>query len=169
LKVCIVSDSHDASPSLAAAVQHARARHAEAVIHCGDIIGPNTLRAAIRIGIPLHVVHGNNLGDLLGLAKLAADSNGLLQYHGEHARLTLGGRRVFVTHYPDIARGMAATGDYDVVFCGHSHRASIEAQPNVAGGRTQVINPGTVAGIGAPATYALGDFESLTFSIEYLS
>jgi len=169
MRVCIVSDSHDASPRLAAAVERARAWDAEVILHCGDIIGPNTLRAAMQVGLPMHVVHGNNLGDVLGLAGLAAESAGRLRYHGDHARLTLGGRRIFMTHYPDIARGMAATGEYDAVFCGHSHRAAIDMLPNVAGGRTPVVNPGTVAGIGAPATFALGDLAALTFSIEALS
>jgi hypothetical protein len=31
---------------------------------------------------------------------------------------------------------MAATGDYDAVFCGHSHRAAVEELDNVKGGRT---------------------------------
>lgn len=166
MKICIVSDSHDAAALLAAAVARARAWGAEAVLHCGDIIGPNTLRAALDLGLTMHVVHGNNLGDVLALTKLAAASAGRLHYHGDHARLELGGRRLFVTHYPHIARGMAATGDYDAVFCGHSHRAAIETQPTATGGAVPVINPGTVAGIGAPATFALGDLASVAFAIE---
>ena len=169
MKICIVSDSHDASPLLAAAVERARARNAAVVLHCGDIIGPNTLRAALKLGLPMHVVHGNNLGDVVALARLAAESAGLLRYHGGDATLSLAGRQLFMTHYPHIARGMAATGDYDAVFCGHSHRAAIEEQRNVTGGSTPVVNPGTVAGIGAPATFVMGDLEHLTFSIEHLS
>jgi len=166
MKICIVSDSHDASPMLAAAVERARDAGAAAVLHCGDIIGPNTLRAAMRTGLPMHVVHGNNLGDSVALTRLAAESGGQLNYHGSDAALVLGGRRLFMIHYPHLARGMAATGDYDAVFCGHSHTAAIAQQPNVRGGRTWLINPGTVAGIGAPATYVLGDLAALTFSVE---
>lgn len=166
MKLCIVSDSHDSSPMLAAAVERARGAGAEAVLHCGDLIGPNTLRAAMRVGLPIHVVHGNNLGDVVVLARLAAESAGRLTYHGGDAALELGGRRLFMIHYPHLARGMAATGDYDAVFCGHSHVAAIERQPNVRGGSTWLINPGTVAGIGAPATYAMGDLATLAFAIE---
>ncbi len=168
MRICVVSDSHDDSRMLAAAVQHGRSRGAEVVLHCGDIIGPNTLRAALRLGVPMHVVHGNNLGDVVVLARLAAESDGKLVYHGGDASLSLAGRRVFMVHYPHLARGIAATGDYDVVFCGHSHAASIAHQPNLAGGRTWLVNPGTVAGIGAPATFALGDLATMTFAIERL-
>jgi putative phosphoesterase len=166
MKICVVSDSHDASPMLAAAVERARAAGAQAVLHCGDIIGPNTLRAAMRVGLPMHVVHGNNLGDVVALTRLAAESGGRLTYHGGDASLVLGERRVFMVHYPHLARGIAATGDYDVVFCGHSHAAAIELQANVLGAHTWLINPGTVAGIGAPATFVLGNLATLAFSIE---
>jgi predicted phosphodiesterase len=41
MKICIVSDSHDRAPMLAAAVAEAKAAGAEAVVHCGDVIGAN--------------------------------------------------------------------------------------------------------------------------------
>ena len=37
---------------MAAAVAAAAAEGAEAVIHCGDIIGGNTLRASLKLGSP---------------------------------------------------------------------------------------------------------------------
>ncbi|HSM98631.1 MAG TPA: metallophosphoesterase family protein [Gallionella sp.] len=59
MKICIVSDSHDRAEPLAAAIAKAQANGARAVIHCGDPIGANTLRASLRLGVPLQVVHGN--------------------------------------------------------------------------------------------------------------
>ena len=82
------------------------------------------------------------------LWKLCAKSGGLLTYHGNDAELTLAGRRILATHYPHYGLGLACTGDYDVVCCGHSHVASVVQQPNVKGGRTWLVNPGTVAGLG---------------------
>jgi len=69
MKICIVSDSHDRAEPLAAAVNHAKAAGAQAVIHCGDLIGANTLRASKKLGVPMHVVHGNNLGDAMTMQK----------------------------------------------------------------------------------------------------
>ncbi len=63
MKICIVSDSHDRSDPLVMAINQAQAAGAQAVIHCGDLIGVNTLRASIGLGLPLHVVDGNNIGD----------------------------------------------------------------------------------------------------------
>ncbi|MCS6920299.1 MAG: metallophosphoesterase family protein, partial [Elioraea sp.] len=79
--------------------------------------------------------------------------------------LQLGGRRLFMIHYPHLAHGMALTGDFDAVFCGHSHQAEIRVVNNVRGGRTLLVNPGTVAGLAAPCTYAVGDLATLSFEI----
>jgi uncharacterized protein len=74
-------------------------RRERKLIHCGDLIGADTLRASIKLGVRLHVVHGNNIGS----------------------------RRIFATHFPYYGRGMACTGDYDLVCCGHSHVADRSA------------------------------------------
>lgn len=170
MKICIVSDSHDRGPMLAAAIEAGKVEGAEAVIHCGDIIGVNTVRASLKFGLPLHVVHGNNLGDLVALSRFAATSDGRLHYHGHDATLELGGRRVFVTHYPHYGHAMACTGDHDLVCCGHSHVPEIRQQANVKGGWTWLVNPGTVAGLGAPAaTWILGDLAAMTFELRRLS
>jgi len=170
MKICIVSDSHDRGQMLAAAVSDAKAEGAEVVIHCGDVIGGNTLRAALKLDLPLHVVHGNNLGDPVAIARLACDSDERLSYHGMDAAIRLFDRRIFITHYPHIGHGMACTGDYDLVCCGHSHETLMIQQANIKGGNTWLVNPGTVAGLGAPrATWILGDLDLMTFEIRTLA
>ena len=166
MKICIVSDSHDRADSLVAAVRAARSAGAQAVVHCGDVIGTQTLRPLLDLGLAVHVVHGNNLGDLLSMARLAASSQGLLNYHGFDADIRLGGRRIYLTHHPHQARGMACTGDFDLVCCGHLHVASIAQQANILGGHTWLLNPGTVAGVGASATWILADLESMSFALQ---
>ena len=165
MKLCIVSDSHDRAPMLAAAVAEGVRAGAQAVLHCGDLIGAMTLRPLLAFGLPVHIVHGNNLGDTQALWRLCRESNGQIEYHGADAILTLAGRRLFATHYPHYARGLACTGDYDIVCCGHDHTASIAQQVTVKGGATWVLNPGTVAGLGAPATWMLADLEQLQFEV----
>ena len=76
----MVSDSHDRADALAGAVHEAAAQGAQAVIHCGDLIGTQTLRGAMAVGLPLHVIHGNNLGDPVSLSRLARESDGAVQY-----------------------------------------------------------------------------------------
>jgi hypothetical protein len=41
----------------------------------------------------------------------------------------------------------------------------VEQVANVKGGKSWLVNPGTVAGLAAPATWALGDLESMRFEV----
>ncbi len=168
MKICVVSDSHDRAPMLAAAVAAAKQAGAEAVVHCGDLIGAMTLRPLIQIGLPVHVVHGNNVGDPVALWNLCRTSGGLITYHGPDIDMQLAGRRLFATHYPHYGHGLACTGDYDIVCCGHSHVASVVQQPTVTGGMTWLVNPGSVGGLGAPATWLLADLAHFDFQIRQL-
>jgi len=165
VKICIVSDSHDRADPLARAVSEAAAQGALAVIHCGDLIGTQTLRAALAVGLPMHVIHGNNIGDQVSLSRWARESKGQLQYHGPDARIELGGRKIFVVHYPEYGYAMACTGDWDLVCCGHSHSAGVQQVKNIRGGTSWLVNPGTVAGLAAPATWVLGDLAAMRFEV----
>jgi len=165
MKICVVSDSHDNRRLLDIAVQDAKQRGAEAVLHCGDVVAPTTLRILQKHGLPVHVIHGNNTGDLYNMGQLAHEMDSVVQYHGQDAGLELAGRRIFIVHYPHYARAMAVTGDWEVVCCGHDHRAEIDTVDTITGGSTLFINPGTVAGIGAAPTYVFGDLAEMRFEI----
>lgn len=170
MKVCILSDSHDHIPLLEAAVLDAKALGAEAVLHCGDLVAPSTLHCLERIGLPVHVIHGNNTGDLYALTRLAHKPGAVVHYHGMDAGIQLGGKRIFLVHYPHYARALAATGDWDLVCCGHSHKVLIEQLPNVHQEKTWLINPGTIGGVGkSPATWILGDLEQMSFEVQSVS
>ncbi|MFN2645824.1 MAG: metallophosphoesterase family protein [Burkholderiales bacterium] len=120
-------------------MRRAKELGAEAVIHCGDVIGTQTLRASLAVGLPMHVIHGNNLGDPISLSRWARESAGQLAYHGPDARLELGGKRVFVVHYPEYGYAMACTGDWDLVCCGHSHEMGVQRVANVKGASTWLV------------------------------
>lgn len=164
----MVSDSHDRADDLARAVRDAKAQGAEAVVHCGDLIGAQSIKPALALGLPMHLIHGNNAGDSQALHRLAGASNGLLRYYGVDARIELAGRRIFLVHYDEYGYAMACTGDWELVCCGHSHRAEVRQVANVQGASSWLINPGTVAGLAAPATWILGDLSTMHFELREL-
>jgi hypothetical protein len=168
LKICIVSDSHDRADPLAQAVREAKALGAAAVIHCGDLIGAQTVKPALSAGLPVHAIHGNNLGDPQAMHYQSRMSEGRLQYHGPDARLELGGRRIFVVHYDNYGYAFACTGEFDLVCCGHSHRAEVREVKGVNGRASWLVNPGTVAGLSAPSTWVLGDLAAMRFEVREL-
>jgi putative phosphoesterase len=164
MKVCILSDSHDHIPLLDAAVEVAIEQGAQAVLHCGDVVAPSTLQCLDKYALPVHVIHGNNTGDLYTLGRLASRDENHIHYHGMDAGLELAGRRIFLVHYPHYAQAMAATGDWDLVCCGHSHKVNIDTVPNLKGTFTHLVNPGTIGGVGrAPATFVMADLERMSF------
>ena len=170
MKVCILSDSHDHIALLDAAVAQAKEDGAEAVLHCGDLVAPSTLHCLAKYDLPVHVIHGNNTGDLYTLARLANREGSNIHYHGMDAGIELAGRMIFLVHYPHYARAMAVTGDWDLVCCGHSHKCLIEELDNIKGGKTLLVNPGTIGGVGrAPATYILADLARLQFEIREIN
>jgi len=134
-------------------------------LHCGDLIAPSTLHAIVGLGLPIHLIHGNNAGDQYHLSRFAQDSGNRVHYYGQDASLALGQRRIFLVHYPHYAKAMALTGDYDLVCNGHEHRAVIERVRNVKGEETLRIDPGTVGGVSGPRTYVFGDLNTLEFAV----
>lgn len=57
-----------------------------------------------------------------------------------------------MVHRPSQAREMAKSGQYDLIFYGDNHKAWEEKV-----GDCQLINPGTLAGLFAMATFAVYD------------
>lgn len=165
MKIAILSDSHDHREHLAAAIDDAGKRGAEAVLHCGDIVAPSTLHAARPFGLPLHVIHGNNMGDTYALSRMADKPENKITYYGQDANIEMAGRKIFVVHYPHYGKAMAAAGDFDLVCNGHEHKAHIDKVTAINGKEVVWLDPGTVGGVSAPATYILGDLALMEFEI----
>ena len=113
----------------------------------------------------MHVIYGNNTGDLFNMSRLAAEPNTVIRYHGQDAAITLADRKLFMVHYPHYAHALACTGDYDLVCCGHDHLSSVVQVDHVKGGKTWLVNPGTVGGVGAPPTYVMADLAAMNFEV----
>lgn len=152
MKIAILSDVHDHLERLTRVLDKAKEAGAEALIFCGDFCAPFTLaHIAEHFPHPIHVVFGNNDGDPLLLARIAAQ-HAHVTLHGPFAYLDLDGRRIAVNHYPPIARDQALSGQYDLVCYGHNHEAHIEQV-----GSTLLVNPGEVMGRLGRSTFALYD------------
>lgn len=158
--VAVLSDIHDNVWNLADALAQVQEAGAEVLIFCGDFCAPFTLtQVAQGFAGPVHCVLGNNDGDPRLLLQ-NAQAAGNVTLHGQYAELALEGRRVAVNHYPEIARRLAESGQFDLVCYGHNHLAKIE--PVAA---TLLANPGEVMGrFGAP-TFGLYDTASGQFEL----
>ena len=143
MRIVVLSDIHDNVWKLAAALS--RAAGADAMICCGDLCSPFIVHQLGRgFAGPIHVVFGNNDGDLFRITANARHYP-QIQIHGELFQGEFDGRRVAVNHYDSIGRALAASGRYDVVCYGHNHVFEIARVSS-----TLAINPGPIMG----ATFA---------------
>lgn len=154
MQIAIISDIHDNVWKLAAALEGLQA--ADELICCGDLCSPFIV-AQLATGFPgpIHLIFGNNDGDQFRITQVASRYDHV-HLHGELFTGEIGGMRVAANHYPDIARAIAASGDFDLVCYGHNHAYQIETT-----GNTLAINPGALMGydplngVDIPSTYVL--------------
>lgn len=155
MRIGLMSDTHDNIWALADAIE--ALQDCEAVLHCGDLISPFVIKLLGDgfPGTPVHIVWGNNDGDLHQLAR-AAEAYDNLTLHGALADLKLGEMRIAINHYPEVAGPIAASGRYDLVAYGHDHTAHEELI-----GECLLLNPGEVMGLLGRRTVAVVSFPDL--------
>ncbi len=152
--LAIVSDSHDAISNLRRAVLEANERRATYLLHCGDLISPFMLLELAQFKGEVHLILGNNPGDVWLLSKMCARFPNI-HLHGQYAFEELEGLRVAMVHFPELAEGLALTGKYDLVCCGHTHVYEVKEVQGVP-----VVNPGEILGKEGPPTMAFFDSET---------
>lgn len=151
--VGILSDTHDNLTNLRRLLALFRERGVELVLHAGDFVSPFTAEPFKEAGLKVIGVFGNNDGDKLYLQERY---RGVGELHPGPHEFELGGRRVLLMHEPRALEALVASGHYDLVIYGHTHR------PEIREGRPLVINPGEAGGwLTGQASAALVDLSTL--------
>ncbi len=160
MKIGVMSDSHDNLDKIRTAVAVFVDRKVEVLLHAGDFCSPFVFREMEQLKerkVKMYGVFGNNDGDRVLLVKNAGDfctlRDGIM-------KLELDGRKIALMHYPDAAEDMFASGNYDLVVYGHTHREVIK------GGDKRLLNPGATSGyLVDRATVAIVDLSDLSIEI----
>jgi putative phosphoesterase len=154
--VGLISDSHDNLPAIEAAALRLKERKVELVLHAGDIIAPFVATVLVKCGAKVIAVYGNNDGERAGLRKRFKEIGEL---KGDVAEVDLGLKKAAVYHGQEeaLASALIASGKYDLVVLGHTHKPVIEMK-----GRTLVVNPGECCGyLSGKRTFAVLDTETM--------
>lgn len=155
MKIAIFSDSHDNWPNISKAVKYLNTHKIRTMIHCGDVCAPSTLgEMAELFKGKIHLVKGNVDGDIDGF-KMKIKKNKNLKYYGQTGKLEIDNLKIVFCHMPFVAKEMAKKGKYDFVFHGHTHKPWHEKIK-----QTEILNPGTLAGLFAKATFAIFDTQT---------
>ena len=139
--VAIFSDSHDNVWNLEKAMERVAEEQAEILIHCGDYCAPFVLAELAKFRGEVHGIFGNVDGDKFLMADFVHTKFSNITLHGDVGELDIEGRKVAFVHDPKLARALAATAEYDIVFYGHTHE---KAEHQV--GSCLIVNPGEIMG-----------------------
>lgn len=150
MKFAIISDTHDNIPTMEQALKWMKENRIKELIHCGDLCAPSVLAKVIipNFSGKIHMVFGN-VEDRERLTELVKQYPSVTHY-GDVGETIIDGKKIAFVHYPEKAKELAKTGKYDLVFYGHNHRPWEEKI-----GQTRLINPGTLSGMFAKATFAV--------------
>jgi len=163
MKIAIISDTHDNVPNLEKALSWMKKNKIEEIIHCGDLCAPGILKNVLapQFSGPIHMVFGN-VEDKDLLPEIVKEFKHVKHY-GDVGKFEIDGHIIGCVHFPEEAKKMAKTGEYDLVFYGHTHKPWEEKIRNA-----RVVNPGTLAGLFQKATFAVFDTKTEKLELKIL-
>lgn len=149
--IAICSDSHDNLVNIDTFLAFCNKEKVDVIFHCGDWCAPSVLTYfRDSFAGSIYGVYGNVHGEAETITKFSEDLH--ITMKEDKLPITLEKIRILLTHYPDVAKEMATTGEYDLIFYGHNHKPWQEKIE-----KTYLVNPGTLAGMFYRASFATYD------------
>jgi putative phosphoesterase len=150
MKFAIVSDTHDNMANFSKVIDFLNTQNIKVMLHCGDICNQTTIDEAVKnFNGGIKFVRGNGDFELENIPETMEIEL------GGNPSTGLKAKKIFFNHYPNIAKKMAESGSYDLVFYGHTHRSWEEKI-----GNCRLINPGEIAGQRYKPCFAIYDTEN---------
>lgn len=164
MKIAIISDSHDNLANLNKAIKNIEAEGIKTIIHCGDIASLETLKELSRIFKEKVLIAFGNMDEDY-LKNMGSDLKKIpkFKFFGQVGEVRMGKKKIAFTHFPAIAKKLAATQDYDIIFYGHTHKPWEETI-----GKTRLVNPGNLAGLLYRATFAIYDTKNDELKLKFV-
>jgi putative phosphoesterase len=159
MRLGIVSDTHDNTDLVEAAVSEFQSADVDAIVHCGDFVAPFSA-AQFDGEADFYAVRGNNDGEW----SLQPQIDEFGTYLGEMGELTFDGTEVAVYHGTSgaIVDALVECGNYDYVLHGHTHQQVHEAHEG-----TVRINPGGIPIDAAPDPFQVAILDTGSGEVEF--
>ncbi len=154
MKVAILSDIHENFHNLILALQEIEKQDITQIICLGDLMNSGIAKLLAAQAIPVYMIWGNNDGEKVDITLASKRENSSLSVSSNvYDFLEINQRKIFISHYEDLAIPMAKSAEYDAVFFGHTHIHSVEKIKDC-----WVVNPGEIAaGKTKKASFAIYD------------
>jgi len=154
MKIAIISDIHENFHNIVLFLKQVQKFDVKKIIFLGDFINNGIAKILANSDIPVIAIWGNNDGDKIAITKtsLSRQSNMTVGFD-TYDFLEIDNRKIFITHYPLLAKPMAKSGEFDAVFYGHNHKKNMDKINNCI-----IVNPGEIsAHRTGNATFAIYD------------
>lgn len=156
MRLAIISDIHGNMPRLLSAKESIDSEKISTVICCGDIQTEEVLEELDSWGAKTYLVFGN--ADY-ALTQKYEDGELVLKNikpFEKTGQVVVKGKKIAFCHYDSMARGLARSGGYEIIFYGHTHTPWEETI-----GETRIINPGELSGQFGKASFAIFDTDTM--------
>ncbi|MDZ7878639.1 MAG: YfcE family phosphodiesterase [Saprospiraceae bacterium] len=141
MKIGVISDIHENFHNLLLALNKLKTEGVEQILCLGDLMNAGIAKVLSIQPMPVYLIWGNNDGEKVDIVRTAFRKNSNLKVSlNVYDFLEFDKRKIFISHYDDLALPMATSGLYDAVFFGHNHIKSFEKIGNCI-----VANPGEIA------------------------
>ena len=141
MKIAVISDIHENFHNLVLFLEEVRKYDVQKIIFLGDFMNNGIAKLLANANIPVVSIWGNNDGDKVAITKTAmSEKSNLTVGFDTFDFLEIDNRKIFVTHYPLLAKPMAKSGDFDAVFYGHDHIKNLDKI-----GDCLIVNPGEIS------------------------
>ena len=142
MKIGILSDVHENSHNLILALEECKKLDVEKILFLGDFINNWIAKIFSSSIIPVFSIWWNNDGDKVAITKTSlSEGSNLEVWFDTFDSLIIDNRKIFLTHYPMLAKPMAKSWEFDAVFYGHDHKINIDKIWNCI-----VVNPWELSG-----------------------
>lgn len=158
--IAIISDIHDNLTNLEKFFNWCGGNQVEELICCGDVANAETLEfMASNFPGKIYLVKGNM--EIYEEQEVEQYDN--IIYCGRIGYFKIGDKNIGLCHEPFLINKVLEKGECDIIFYGHTHEPWIGKENGAT-----VVNPGTLSGVFAKATFAAWDSESGKLELKLL-
>ncbi|MCH8519275.1 MAG: YfcE family phosphodiesterase [Nanoarchaeota archaeon] len=154
MKIGVISDIHDNRYNLRNVLIELKEKNIEKLIILGDSNSPFIIKEICEtLQLPIIFVWGNNDGDKVVITQIINSShkNSVVSSQSFLA-IEIDGKKLFLTHFPELANLAEKSQQFDAVMYGHDHLKFIQKNNGVL-----LLNPGSIYANKELASYAIYD------------
>jgi len=164
MKIAIISDTHDNVANLKKASFLIKKEKIKTILHCGDIFKPETIKEGLNdYKGKIFLIFSKADASFSKIPENSFKKTSNQKVFEEFGELKLNKRKIAFCHFPEIARELAKSQKYDIVFYGHTHKPWVEVI-----GKTKLVNPGNIAGLFFRPAFAIYDSKNDKLELKIL-